>query len=118
MKKKIFIILMTVLVTIIIPVSGFEINNNIIVKTSFDERVVSLIQQLDETIYLGYLENLTAFGPKVTSSKACEEAGDYIYNEFVSIGLESRYHEWISSSYDGKNIEGTEKKGKGGWKRD
>ena len=107
MKKKIVILFITFLIINIAPVSSFEISNEKIIKTSFDEKVVSLIQKLDENIYLSYLENLTSFGPKVTSTQGCEDAGEYIYNEFIGMGLETRYHEWDSGRYYGNNIEGT-----------
>jgi len=69
--------------------------------------IIDFIQQLNETMYLGYLENLTAFGPRRTGTSACESAGAYLYNELESMGLEVRYHNWSSSSYSARNIEGT-----------
>jgi hypothetical protein len=74
---------------------------------TYDENVVSLIQQLDEEIYLDYLEDLVAFGPRVTATEACENAGDYIYDEFISMGLEARKHYWEYNGYYGNNIEAT-----------
>ena len=56
---------------------------------------------------LGYLENLTAFGPRVTGTSECYAAGDYIYNEFESYGLEVRYDDWSYSGYTDRKIEGT-----------
>jgi hypothetical protein len=73
----------------------------------FDDLIVECIQQLNETMYLGYLENITAFGPRVTGTSACHQAGDYIYNEFQSMGLEVRYHHWNYQGYQDRNIEGT-----------
>jgi len=69
--------------------------------------IIDFIQQLNETMYLGYLENLTAFGPRRTGTPACEAAGEYLYNELESMGLEVRYHNWSLSSYSASNIEGT-----------
>ncbi len=74
---------------------------------SLDEFIVELIEQLTETMYLGYLENITAFGPRVTGTSASYQAGDYIYNEFQSMGLEVRYHNWNNGGYQDRNIEGT-----------
>ena len=68
---------------------------------------VSLIQLINENLYLGYLENLTSFGPRVTSSQACEDAGEYIYNEFQKMDLETRYQEWSHNNLYGKNVEAT-----------
>jgi len=69
--------------------------------------IVELIQQLNETMYLGYLENITSFGPRYTGTPACQQAGDYIYNELKSMGLEVRYHDWDYEGYQDRNIEGT-----------
>ena len=56
---------------------------------------------------LGYLENLTDFGPRPTGSPACQQAGKYIYQEFKDMGLQVRYHNWSYSGHQGSNIEGT-----------
>ncbi len=74
---------------------------------SFSDEIIYMIQQLDAEILLRYLENLTGFGPRVTGTIECEEAGDYIYNEFLSMGLEARYHDWSYDGYDDRNIEAT-----------
>ena len=76
-------------------------------RVTLDDNIIALIEQLDEELLLNYLENLTAFGPRVTGTSACEEAGEYIYNEFVNLGLEVRYQEWEDHGFSGKNIEAT-----------
>ena len=72
-----------------------------------NEFIIDVIKQMNETLYLGYLENITAFGPRVTGTNACHEAGDYIYNEFQNMGLEVRYHYWNYGGYSDRNIEAT-----------
>ena len=42
--------------------------------TAVDPNVVTLIGQLDEDLVLGYLEDLVAFGPRVTGSQAVDKA--------------------------------------------
>jgi len=75
---------------------------------SFNDDLISLFQQLNETIYIGYLENITAFGPRVTGTQECEDAGEYIYNEFSSMGLDVRFHYWeYDDDLNGNNIEAT-----------
>jgi hypothetical protein len=67
-----------------------------------------LIEQLDEPMVLGYLENLTSIGPRVTGTQSCEEAARYLYQEFDAMGLEVRYQNWtFSDSVYGSNIEAT-----------
>jgi hypothetical protein len=127
MNKKIIVIIFIILfISIFFPVvSGIPIppvddeNNSHIVfnnvyrmfypdilSNNFDELVVEIIQELDETMYLGYLENITSFGSRFTGTSACHQAGDYIYNEFESMNLEVRYHNWTNGGYQDRNIEG------------
>jgi hypothetical protein len=70
-----------------------------------NDDIATLISQLDEDIYLGFLEDLVAFGPRVSSTPACEDAAEYIYNEFVNMGLETRYHSWEDYNLYGDNVE-------------
>ncbi|KYK34320.1 MAG: hypothetical protein AYK22_05515 [Thermoplasmatales archaeon SG8-52-3] len=74
---------------------------------SCNDLIIDIIEQMNKTLYLGYLENLTAFGPRVTGTNACHEAGDYIYNEFENMDLDSRYHYWEYGGYSDRNIEAT-----------
>ena len=74
---------------------------------TYSDDLLSLIQQLDGEMYLGYLENLTAFGPRVTGTSECDDAGDYIYNQFVSMGLDTEYYYWEHDSLSSNNIIGT-----------
>jgi len=72
-----------------------------------DDFIIDIIEQLDETMYLSYLEDIVDFGPRVTGTPACHDAGDYIYNEFQSMDLEVRYHGWNYGGYEDRNIEAT-----------
>ena len=75
--------------------------------TFLDDLVIDIIQDIDETLYLSYLEDLVAFGPRRTGTSACWAAGNWIYDQFVDMGLETRYHNWSSSGESGSNIEAT-----------
>ncbi|MFQ6104827.1 MAG: M28 family peptidase, partial [Candidatus Glassbacteria bacterium] len=73
----------------------------------FNEDLIELIEQIvDETAEV-YIQNLTSFGPRVTGTPACDNAGDYIYDEFADMGLDVRYHSWSYGGYSGNNIEAT-----------
>jgi len=77
------------------------------ILASYNEDIASLIQEINVSMIQGYIENLTAFGPRVTATSACEEAGIYIYNEFLEMGLDVRIHEWTYEEYYGDNIVAT-----------
>ncbi|MCX6667513.1 MAG: M28 family peptidase [Euryarchaeota archaeon] len=114
-RKILGIVLCVLLTTIVIPVSGLKIGHGNQKGTSDIETIalphgramVKLIQQLDETMVKGYIENLTAFGPRVTGTIGCEQAANYIYNEFKKMGLEVRYQNWTSGAIHGTNVEAT-----------
>jgi hypothetical protein len=72
-----------------------------------NDLIIELLQQVDPSVYLSYLQNLTAFGPRNTGSSACRAAATYIYNQFESMGLSTRYDNWSSSGYSASNIEAT-----------
>ena len=74
---------------------------------SMDEIVISIIEQVDESVYMSYLENLTGFGPRYTGTSACEAAADYLYTQFENMGLAVRYHHWTNGGYTSDNVEAT-----------
>jgi hypothetical protein len=72
-----------------------------------DTDIVELIKQLNETLILGYLENLTSFGPRVTGTEGCDQAAHYIYETFQEMGLAVRYYNYTDDRVSGSNIEAT-----------
>jgi hypothetical protein len=74
---------------------------------SFANLVQGMILQISESTVSNYISTLAGFGPRVTGSTACDNAGTYIYNVFQGMGLEVRYQYWSSGSYSGKNVEAT-----------
>ena len=100
----------TLEIAIIIMLIGVSIYPSILADYNdieSDDHISDIIQQINETFYLRYLEDIVAFGPRVTGTTACYDAGEYIYNEFKSMGLKVRYHYWDSSGYSDRNIEAT-----------
>jgi hypothetical protein len=72
-------------------------------------KIKSMIPQLDESLYRGYLEKLCEFGPHPTAHRIAyklssilgtkfdlpiEKVANYIYNEFESMGLQVSYKNW------------------------
>jgi len=73
----------------------------------FNGSLILLLEQLDENMVINYIGNLTAFGPRVTSTQACYDAGNYIFTEFSNMGLSVKYHNWSNGNLHGSNIEAT-----------
>jgi hypothetical protein len=109
------------------PYPGCIVNSNFIKETpylikitdifeknigfTYDPIIIKIIQRIETSMIQGYLENLTAFGPRVTSESACYNAGMYIYNEFIDMGLEVKQFNWSAKEYgidfNGTDIEAT-----------
>ena len=85
----------------------FQTPNQKICSQNINDLIISLIQKINENIYLGYLENLTSFGPRLTTTQACDDSGKYIFDEFKKLDLETRYHNWSNDYLYGSNIEAT-----------
>ncbi len=69
--------------------------------------IVELLLQLNESLLLGYLENLTSFGPRLTGTEACDQAAHYLYETFQDMDLAVRYHNYTDGYLSGSNIEAT-----------
>ena len=78
-----------------------------ITAATMDDIVVGMIEEVDESVYLNYLEDLVGFGPRRTGTSSCIAAATYIFDQFESFGLEVRYHHWAYGGYDSNNVEAT-----------
>lgn len=81
-------------------------NHNVMLSVTNDI-IIQMIEEIDESLILGYLENLTSFGPRVTGSGACIAAAQFIYNQFQSMGLDVRYDSWNLGGHSSNNVEAT-----------
>ncbi|MCX6661415.1 MAG: M28 family metallopeptidase [Euryarchaeota archaeon] len=75
--------------------------------TTMNLDITELLQQVDESLILGYLENLTSFGPRLTGTPACDQSAHYIYETFHDMGLAVRYHNYTDNTVSGSNVEAT-----------
>lgn len=127
-KKKVMVVELVIILVIptsavLIYVLGFDNNlsesadllddtidqNEVLDPTT--EKVIGMVEQLDEAMILDYLTKLTSFGPHVTARRIAykisnlpiigkffdlpiEKVANYIYKEFESMGLMVRYQHW------------------------
>jgi len=75
--------------------------------STFSEDLTGLIIQVTESTVYGYISALVGFGPRVTGSTACYNAGDYIAGVFSGMGLDVEVQPWSYGGYQGNNIEAT-----------
>ncbi|RLF47146.1 MAG: hypothetical protein DRN29_03320 [Thermoplasmata archaeon] len=69
-----------------------------------EDKIESMLDKVDGSILLHYIETIQNFGEHPTGSEACNEVAEYLQQEFESFGLEVSIHEWKNNGYEGKNI--------------
>ena len=74
---------------------------------SLSDIVISMLEQVDASVFLGHETNLTSLGPRKTGTAACVAGAAYIYNQFQSMGLWVRYRPWNNGGYSSNNVEAT-----------
>ncbi len=81
-----------------------------------DEKIVQAIEMVNETMIKQYLEELVINGPRKTGTYGCEQAAEFIYNQFQEMGLETKYQYWGTRMsrfpyklYKSQNVEGVHK---------
>ena len=89
-------------------------NNTKIENKNINQKIMNVIQTINETLLKNLLEKLVSFGPRMTGTYGCEKAAEYIYNKFKKMNLTTRYQPWESFGnkwnprfFKGKNIEAT-----------
>jgi len=76
-------------------------------STQIDNDIVAMIEQIDENLVFMYLNALMSFGPRYTGSDNCSRAGQYIFDEFEKMGLDTAFHEWRYDGFADRNVVGT-----------
>jgi hypothetical protein len=78
-----------------------------------NQKIVTIIEMVTAQVIQQYLGSLVAIGSRMTGTPGCAEAAEYIYQEFLSMGLESTSYAWrdyggflLKRTYEGQNIEG------------
>lgn len=74
---------------------------------SMSDIVINMLEQVDQSTFLSYEENLTDFGPRRTGTSACVAAAAYIFDQFENMGLWVRYRPWNNGGYSSNNVEAT-----------
>ena len=64
-----------------------------------DDSIISMLEQLDQEMMLTYIEDLVEIAEKydtsrLTGTEGCEEARDYIINEFFNMNLNTKLYDW------------------------
>lgn len=76
-------------------------------------RLSDIFSRINASLVGGYLEDLVAIGPRVNNRAGCEEAAEYIAQQFRSMGLITYTHPWVAwgnrghmGRFSGRNVVG------------
>ena len=58
-------------------------------QQSINTDIVAMLHQVNELLIADYLEGLESYGPRLTGSKNCSDAANYILDEFEKLGLDA-----------------------------
>jgi len=106
MKKIIGIFICILLLATIIPV-GINASDNYNLLDKEDYSIVDIINQVNKSLISKYLEDLVEFGSRFTGTEGCNNAAQYLYDEFIKLDLEVYFDEWEYIQYQSKNIVAT-----------
>ena len=106
MKKIIGIFICIILVCTIIPVKINATDNyNLVEKQAYN--IIDMINEVNKSVISKYLNELVEFGPRYTGTESCNDAAQYIYDEFNKLDLDVYFDEWEYIQYKSKNIVAT-----------
>ncbi len=107
MKSKILTLLIIVVVIFSTTVIAFGEKKSIEQSNGSYLQIVDMIKQINYSLVNSFMNSLLSFGPRYTGSENCSRAGDWIYNTFVSMGLETKFHHWECEGFSSRNIVAT-----------
>ncbi len=94
--------------------STVSLKNDYNLLDSDFSKISEIIQMINESLLLGYLEDIVDFAPRTTGTYGCEKAVEYIYYEFLDMGLETKMYNWESFGnrynpryFKSRNVEAT-----------
>lgn len=106
-----------IIIWIIIQISPNQDDDYI---TNHESTILSIIQHINEDSMLNYIEDLVQINDKhdksrLTGTEGCEETKEYILNELVNLGIDTKIHNWTgigkiepyqNTIFESQNIEG------------
>lgn len=77
-------------------------------KFEIDPVILDIVSQVSKDNIRGYIQSLQDFQTRYALTSNCTQAGNFIYNFFVSLGIEAKQESFnFWSIYSSKNIVGT-----------
>jgi len=61
-----------------------------------DDRIIEILDKINESMLQEHMKALMKIGRRMTGTYGCEKAAKYIYEQFESMGLETKFHNWTA----------------------
>lgn len=109
MKNKIISVVsinIILLSSIIIIPNGESENSSSSPKIN-EEDIIEMINEVNESRIIDFYQQLLNFGIRYTGTYNCSITGDWIYNEFIKMGLNVEFHYWKHRKFESRNIVAT-----------
>ena len=106
MNKKIKYLTIIIYIIFIIPsISQSSLGENRSLNSIIEEEDIErLIDEVNESRLDYFFTNLLQFGVRYTGTTNCYNAGEWIYNEFVKMGIHTKFHYWNYNEFESRNI--------------
>ena len=106
MNKKIKYLSVIICIIFIIPsISQLSLGENRSLNSIFQEEDIErLINEVNESRLDYFFTNLLQFGVRYTGTTNCYNAGEWIYNEFIKMGIHTKFHHWKYNEFESRNI--------------
>lgn len=106
-----FITIFILILSVFLNITTTNVNSQINEKNS---KISDILDLIDENLISEYIETLVSLGPRETGTYGCEISGEYIFNKFTSMGLETNFYKWraLGNKYhfrwfEDRNVEAT-----------
>ncbi|MFO7677762.1 MAG: M20/M25/M40 family metallo-hydrolase [Thermoplasmatota archaeon] len=96
-KVSIVLLVLTLCIsTLSLSIPSAFIENKTSTINNNDQKITQILNIIDEDLVFEYLKTLVGFGPRMTGTYGCEKAAEYIYDQFIGMGLDTQFHDWAA----------------------
>jgi hypothetical protein len=110
MKWRLFSPVVIIILTIILlnpPTLSQPPNDPDNPVLTLEDQIRDMISQINEKMVFDFHDSLMDIGPRYTGTETCARAAYYIYDEFLKMGLWTKFHLWEFWGYKCVNVIGT-----------
>ncbi len=110
MRKK--IIIFWIFLIVVLPIQLIPEAHQILKKPNepkinlycYNSNISSLLNQVNNSLLLYYVEKFVSFGSKKIGSVNCRNTAEWIHHEFDNMGLTTYFDDWSFPPYNDRNV--------------